>query len=199
MPRVNATVRVQPLHMLKWVLIPPTPMTQVCGSCSRRDLRSAVSGSESQSPGLADHPGPTPTRHSHGQAGMGSWSAPPRPLWPQGQQANVDLGPLSWVLSDPVSAQFTSQPRGPNHSMRGEGRLRKTLGATDVLLPARTSLTSSWATKRSCTSCPLVPPPAPSGPTRQKSAPPGEWVPGLAWVFTWSSSFLKVLVSLSDD
>ena len=63
--------------------------------------------------------------------------------------------------------------------MRGEGKLRMTLGATDVLLPTRTSLTSSWAIKRSCTSCPSVPPPVPSGPTQQKSAPPGKWLPGL--------------------
>lgn len=54
-----------------------------------------------------------------------------------------------------------------------------TLGATDVLLPTRTSLTSSWAIKRSCTSCPSVPQPVPSGPTQQKSAPPGKWLPGL--------------------
>lgn len=64
------------------------------------------------------------TRPHHTQPGTGFGQATraflPCPVRPQGQQAGVNLGPLSQASSDPVSAQFTSQPRGTSHTSAGK-------------------------------------------------------------------------------
>lgn len=110
----SEVLRVQPQHTLRW-----------CSSHCTRDLSaqqlrqkstwSAVSGSEDPAPGLARQAAGWPprphTRHAQPGAGWG------------GQQANVNMGLLSWALSDPVSARLTPQPRGPGQGLRGGARL----------------------------------------------------------------------------